>query len=152
MTKLTAGVLAALISMTCFAASLAAGEAIRINVDSDRIAIKGYDPVAYFTIGKPTKGDPRFEASWQEARWLFATAEHRNMFIADPDRYAPRYGGHCTVGLARGYLTTVDPEAWRIVDGKLYLTLTRKAQDIFAEDIPGTIEKAERNWQSFGRR
>ena len=154
MTNLTARPLikAILIFVTCLVGSLAEAQAIKVNTDANRIAINGYDPVAYFTLGSPMKGDPRFEAAWQEARWLFTTADHRDMFIANPDRYAPRFGGHCTVGLARGYLDTVDPEAWRIVDGRLYLTLTKRAQNILSEDVPGTIEKAERNWQALGQR
>jgi hypothetical protein len=137
---------------TMFVASLAVAEPIKINAGDNHIAIGGYDTVAYFTAGKPTKGDPRFEANWQEARWQFATAEHRDMFVRDPDRYAPRYGGFCAVGLARGYLATVDPQAWRLVDGKLFLTFTTKGQDIFQEDIAGTIANAEKNWETLGQR
>jgi hypothetical protein len=142
----------AVAAVTFLAASLAVAEPLKINAGNDHVAIGGYDTVAYFTMGKPTRGDPRFEASWQEARWQFASAEHRDMFVRDPDRYAPRYGGFCTVGLARGYLSTVDPEAWRIVDGRLFLTFMKKGQDIFQEDIAGTIEKAEKNWRTLGQR
>lgn len=139
-------------ALTAFATSPAAADAIRINAGDDHIAIAGYDAVAYYTLGKPTKGDPRFEANWQEARWHFATAEHRDMFVRDPDRYAPRYGGFCAVGISRGYLSMVDPEAWRIVDGKLFLTFAKKGQEIFQQDIAGTIGKAERNWETLGSR
>jgi hypothetical protein len=144
--------LTVLVAAIGFAAGVAAAEAMKVNVDDSYVAIGGYDTVAYFTLGKPTKGDPRFEANWQDARWQFVTAEHRDMFVRDPDRYAPRYGGFCAVGMARGYLSTVDPEAWRIVDGKLFLTFRKRGQEIFQEDIPGTIEKAEKNWQTLGQR
>jgi hypothetical protein len=142
----------ALAALVVIALSPARAGPIKVNADSGHIAIGGYDTVAYFTMGTPTKGDPRFEAHWQDARWQFATSEHRDMFVRDPDRYAPRYGGFCAVGLSRGYLSTVDPEAWRVVDGKLFLTFTKKGQDIFAEDIAGTIEKAENSWQALGPR
>jgi len=144
--------MAAFVVAICVFAPPAAAQGIKINVDADRIAIRGYDPVAYFTFGKATKGDPRFEAVWQEARWHFANAKHRDMFSAEPDRYAPRYGGHCTVGLSRGYLNTVDPEAWKIVEGRLYLNFSKKALDIMLEDTPGIVAKAEKNWPAVGRR
>lgn len=141
-----------LMAMAFLATSVVLAQPLRMNTDDNRVAIGGYDTVAYFTMGKPTKGDPRFEANWQDARWHFATAEHRDMFVRDPDHYAPRYGGFCAVGLSRGYLSIVDPEAWRVVGGRLFLTFTKKGQDIFQEDIAGTIQKAEKNWQTLGPR
>jgi hypothetical protein len=141
-----------LVAAVLFAAVPAAAGPIKVNANDDHVAIEGYDTVAYFTLRKPVKGDPRFEAHWQDARWQFATAEHRDMFQRDPDRYAPRYGGFCSVGISRGYLATVDPEAWRIVDDRLFLTHKKRGQEIFQEDIPGTIEKAEKNWLMLGQR
>lgn len=141
-----------LIVLGLAAAWPATADTIKVNADASHVAIGGYDTVSYFTLGKPTKGDPRFEVHWQGARWQFATAEHREMFARDPDRYAPRYGGFCAVGLSLGYLATVDPEAWRIVHGKLFLTHTMKGQELFEQDVAGTIDKAERNWPLLGQR
>ncbi len=133
-------------------ASLAVADSIKINADSAGVAISGYDTVAYFTLGKPIKGDQRFEVQWQEARWRFATADHRVLFLRDPDRYAPRFGGFCAVGLARGHLATVDPEAWRIVENKLFLMYSENSQHFFQKDIAGTIANAEKTWQTLGVR
>src|SRR5205807_871929 len=92
-----------------------------------RLAISGYDPVAYFTVGKPVPGQSEFEHSWHNARWRFASAAHRDAFAGNPDRYAPEYDGYCAGGIAlkSPHKDTVDPEAWAIVDGKLYLTHDR---------------------------
>ena len=88
---------------SAFAAILAASTAVageRINKDADGVAILGYDTVAYFTDGRPVKGSPDFEYVWQDARWRFASAEHRTLFASDPDRYAPQFGGFCTGAMA----------------------------------------------------
>ena len=85
------------------------------------IAIKGYDPVAYHQDGKPVKGSDEYEYTWKGAKWRFASAEHRDLFEADPDRYAPRYGGYCAWAVSQGYTASVNPQnAWSIVEGKLY--------------------------------
>ena len=86
------------------------------------MAIHGYDTVAYFTEGKAVKGSGEFEQVWQEVRWQFASATNRDRFTANPERFAPQYGGYCALGLSAGEYSDVDPEAWTIVDGKLYLT------------------------------
>jgi len=92
--------------------------------DEARLAISGYDPVAYFTDGKPVPGLTEFELVWHDARWRFASAGHRDLFVGDPHRYAPQYDGYCAGGVSSDapHKDTVDPEAWAIVDGKLYLT------------------------------
>ena len=87
------------------------------------VAIMGYDTVAYFTDGKPMKGSEEFSYDWLGTPWYFANAEHRDMFAADPGKYAPQFGGYCTLGIAfDGHVSeNIDPEtAWRIIDGKLY--------------------------------
>lgn len=94
------------------------------QADEPRLSISGYDPVAYFTDGKPVRGKAEFEHVWRKMRWRFASAEHRDLFIQDPQRYAPQYDGYCALGAAietAAHKDTVDPEAWAIVDGKLYL-------------------------------
>ncbi len=144
--------MAAILAASLFAVSLAIADPRKINTDENRVAIGGYDTVAYFTLAKPAKGEPRFEVVWAEARWRFASAEHRDMFLRDPDRYAPRFGGFCAVGLSRGHLATVNPEAWQIVDGKLFLTFSKKSLEELQQDIAGTVAKAEQNWPLFGQR
>ena len=92
--------------------------------DEPKLSISGYDPVAYFTDGRPVQGKAEFEYVWRKLRWRFASGEHRDLFIKDPQRYAPQYDGYCAMGAAdqaAAHKDTVDPEAWAIVDGKLYL-------------------------------
>src|SRR3974377_399911 len=98
-----------------------------------RLSIGGYDPVAYFTEGKPVPGKTEFEYVWHDLRWRFASAAHRDLFVKDPEHYAPQYDGYCAMGVADVFVgphkDTVDPEAWAIVDDKLYLTHTRRTLD-----------------------
>jgi hypothetical protein len=111
------------------------------------IAIKGYDPVAYFKEGKPVKGSNQYELNWRDARWRFASAEHRDLFKANPDNYAPRYGGYCAWAVSQGYTASVDPEnAWTIFEGKLYLNYNVDVKKTWQMDIPGNIKKADANW------
>jgi hypothetical protein len=106
-----------------FAASLpaASGGMKSIAVDSNKVAIRGYDTVAYFTEDKAVQGTSAYEYVWEDAKWWFASAEHRAMFVADPYRYMPQFGGYCAAAMASGMLFPADPEAWTIVNGKLYI-------------------------------
>lgn len=114
---------------------------------ADGIALGGTDPVAYFTQNKPTKGSSEFAVEWQGTTWYFASAEHRDLFTADPAAYAPQYGGFCAWGLAaKGGLYSTDPDAWHIENGKLYLNYNRSVQERWAKDIPGFIEVGDRRW------
>jgi YHS domain-containing protein len=110
------------------------------------IAIKGYDPVAYFTDAKAVKGSPAHQHAWRGATWHFASAEHRDAFAADPEKYAPRYGGFCAYGVAQGYKVQIDPEAWSIVDGVLYLNYSPSVKRDWLKDTTGYITKADANW------
>jgi hypothetical protein len=110
------------------------------------IATDGTDPTGYFTEGAPVAGDPAITLDWQGATWRFASAESRAMFEADPDRYAPRYGGYCAWAVAEGYTAPTMPEAWKIVDDRLYLNFSRRIQRRWEQDIPGNIARAEANW------
>ena len=116
------------------------------NVDWKGVAIKGYDPVAYFTEKMPVKGDSDFEYVWSGAKWRFASSDNLEMFKSDPDKYAPRYGGHCAYGVANNYLVKIDPEAWSVYEGRLYLNYSLKVREQWKEDIPGFIRKADANW------
>ncbi len=110
------------------------------------VAVGGYDPVAYFADGVPRKGDPEIALQHEGAMWWFATAENKALFAADPDKYAPQYGGYCAWAVASGYTAKGDPEAWRIVDGRLYLNYSKGVQRRWARDIPGNIAKGNANW------
>ncbi len=118
----------------------------QIATDEKGIAIKGYDAVAYFTEGRATKGNPEFAYSWRDTQWYFANARHREMFAADPEQYAPQFGGHCANGLSVGKVVVADPEQWTIVDGKLYMKFNRSARDRWRQDKDTKIIKAEKNW------
>ena len=109
-------------------------------------AVKGYDVVAYFLDGKPVAGSADFEHEWNGASWRFASAKHRDLFAADPERYAPQYGGYCAYAVSQEGTAPIDPQAWRIVDDKLYLNLNPDIQAIWTADIPGFIAKADQNW------
>jgi YHS domain-containing protein len=131
------------------AAILAAQAAVaaKPSVFADRDgAIRGYDPVAYFTQGAPVRGRPEFSHQWQGATWRFASAENRDKFAAAPEKFAPQYGGYCAYGVAGGYAVSIDPNAWSIVDGKLYLNYSLGVRKSWQADIPGYIRKADANW------
>jgi YHS domain-containing protein len=117
-----------------------------INTDKLGVAIKGYDAPAYFTTGKPVKGTEEFSYQWKEAVWWFSSREHRGLFAKEPERYAPRYGGYCAYAVSRGYTADIDPEAWTIVQGKLYLNFSKNVREKWRKDIPGNIRKANKNW------
>ena len=117
-----------------------------INKTSDGVAIKGYDPVAYFVDRKPVKGSREFEYFWMAAKWHFSSAEHRDLFIKNPEKYAPKYGGYCAYAVSQGTTADIDPDAWNIVDGRLYLNLSKTIRDKWSKDIPGYIKKADENW------
>jgi hypothetical protein len=123
----------------------------RINKNSEDVAIKGYDTVAYFTEGRAVKGKPEFEYVWQDARWWFAKPEHRDIFAGDPERYAPRYGGFCTGGLSLGYITQANPENWSIIDGLLYMNRSRPGRDRLRANPGPVIAAAEDSWVLYGR-
>jgi YHS domain-containing protein len=117
-----------------------------INVTAGSIAIKGYDPVAYFTDMKPVKGSPEFGYTWKGAKWRFSSAAHRDMFMAAPEKYAPRYGGYCAYAVSQGKIADIDPDAWTIYEGRLYLNLDKDVQKLWEKDKPGYIRKADENW------
>ena len=115
----------------------------------DGVAIRGYDPVAYFTDGKPVKGTAEWTADWQGARWWFASASHRDMFRQQPEKYAPLYGGFCAYGASEAHLSPTDPMAWSIVDGKLYLNYNLKVRSLWLPDTTTRIPAATAYWNSL---
>ncbi len=118
--------------------------------EEPKLSISGYDPVAYFPEGKPVQGKTEFEYLWHKLRWRFADGAHRELFVKDPDRYAPQYDGYCAMGVAWAdpHKDTVDPEAWAIVDGKLYLTHTPRSLDAWREKAAENIKTADANWST----
>ena len=113
----------------------------------DGVAIRGTDPVAYVTRGDATPGDPAIASDWNGARWHFASDAHRAAFVAEPGRYAPRYGGFCAWAVAeRGQLFSTQPENWAIVEGQLYLNFDDDIQRRWERDIPGFIARADVRW------
>ncbi len=113
------------------------------------VAIRGYDPVAYFTMSKAVEGDSAHSHTWLGATWHFVSEKHRDLFAESPISYAPQYGGHCSDGIAYDTITVnIDPDAWRIIDGKLYLNYDQGAAEEI-EEIPGQIERADANWQDL---
>lgn len=111
-----------------------------------RGAIDGYDPVAFFTEGRAVRGEEAYAWEWRGSRWLFAGAEHLESFRADPERYAPAYGGYCAYGMAGGYTAFTDPTAWSIVDGRLFLNFDHDVKAEWEADRPAMIERADANW------
>ena len=124
----------------------AAAKSDPINKDGIGIAIKGYDPVAYFTQSKPVKGSSSFTFQWMNATWWFANAQDRDEFSRTPEKYAPQYGGYCAYGISQGHAVSIDPEAWTIFEGKLYLNYSKGVQKTWSGAIPKYIDEADRNW------
>ncbi len=117
-----------------------------VHAAADRLALGSHDPVAYFTRNQPVAGDAAITLDWNGATWRFATAEHRAMFEANPQAYAPQFGGYCAWAASQGYIAPGDPTVWRIVDGRLYLNFNDRARMLWEQDIPGAIARGEANW------
>jgi hypothetical protein len=115
-----------------------------------RLAIGGYDTVAYFTDGTPVQGSPEYTTVWHDARWQFASAAHRDLFLSNPDHYAAKYDGHCALGVAveGGHEDSVDPQAWTIVDDKLYINHTTHWADVWRQNPTENISRADKNWST----
>jgi YHS domain-containing protein len=109
-------------------------------------AIHGYDAVAYFAQHKALKGDKNFKFQWRGADWYFASKQDLDLFAKSPEQYAPQYGGYCAYGLSEGHKAPTDPDAWTIVDGKLYLNYSTDVRAKWREDEKERIDKADKNW------
>jgi YHS domain-containing protein len=119
--------------------------------EKDGVALRGHDPVAYFSDNKPLKGSPEHQAEYKGSTFHFASKANRDAFVADPAKYAPQYGGFCAYGMASGYKAATDPAAFSIVDGKLYLNYNRDIQTQWRADRPGFIDKANGNWPAASK-
>jgi len=134
-----------LIVLAATAAPLAAASPVNKSFFGG-VAIEGYDPVAYFTDGRPVEGKKQFSHEWNGATWRFASAEHRDLFAAEPERYAPQYGGWCAYAVANNSTAGIDPEAWTIHDDKLYLNYDEEIQAKWLADRDAYIAQADVNW------
>ncbi|HYC83677.1 MAG TPA: YHS domain-containing (seleno)protein [Chryseosolibacter sp.] len=113
---------------------------------TDGVAIRGYDPVAYHTDGAPVAGSDAYTLEWRDATWKFATAENMAAFENNPEKYAPQFGGYCAYGVADDHKASTSPDAWTIVDGKLYLNYDKDVQALWKSKQSEFIETANRNW------
>ncbi|MCV6586689.1 MAG: YHS domain-containing protein [Marinibacterium sp.] len=134
----------AALSLAVATTSIAAG--VDVNATTTGLALRGYDPVAYFTDGAPTEGDLNITAVYNDATYRFASEENKATFEANPEAYAPAYGGFCAFGTAMGFKFDGDPEVWKIVDNRLYLNLSPAVQERWETDVPGFIDQAETQW------
>lgn len=118
-------------------------------VPGKRVALSGYDPVSYFVNGRPEKGSREFWVAFDDAVYLFNSANHRELFVADPERYAPQYHGYCTIKVSQGKRAEADPEAWAIMGGKLYVFRSKKGLARFNKDRAKVVTEANAAWQTL---
>ncbi len=146
--------LARVLGVVAMAGAVLAGGVMPVFADAtvntgyfEGVAIKGYDPVAYFTEGRAVKGSEKYSYDWLGTPWYFANAQHREMFQSNPISYAPQYGGYCAGEVVGGSVTVdIDPEAFKIIDGKLYLIYDKADAEDFAAHAADYIPKADANW------
>lgn len=131
--------------ITLYSVSLA-GAKPAVNTNKSGLALNGYDVVAYFRDDKPVMGQRKFSYMWMKATWYFSSKENLELFKEEPQKYAPKYGGYCAYAVGNDYTYPADPLAWKIVDGKLYLNANGEVQQLWMKDIPGYVEKADKNW------
>jgi YHS domain-containing protein len=138
--------LAAAFAFTLSAAPAYAEKAPVYTAFLSNVAVGGYDPVAYFTDGRPVRGSNAFRIVHQGFEYRFASQAHLDAFRANPSRYLPQYGGYCAWAVAQGNTASGDPRYWRIVEGRLYLNYNSDIQRQWEADIPGFIASANSNW------
>jgi YHS domain-containing protein len=134
-------------ALQAFVATLAL--AVGPAVAADRLGLKGYDPVAYFTDAKPTPGVSDFEYVWDGVRYRFATSQHRNMFITNPDKYAPQFGGLCAMNMSNGVRRESDPNYWVISNGVLYVFAGTSGLTRFRAEPDSYAARAASSWQTM---
>ncbi len=142
--------LAAMSVLLLITGAAAAAEAPQhINVDADGYSIDRYDPVAYFTAGRPVRGKAELHADYRGAKYSFSSTSNRDLFLANPDKYVPQYGGFCAYGAAHGGKSEVDPEVWEIVDGKLYLMISGGTMSVWQTKKNTYIQMADKAWHTI---
>lgn len=110
-------------------------------------AINGYDPVTYFTAGQVAKGDKSYTYSWKNATWYFSSAENLELFKSNPEKYAPQFGGYCAFAVSKGFTANTDPDAFKIINGKLYLFADKNVLEKWVEGGDESFKKCEENWK-----
>ena len=114
--------------------------------ETDGVALRGYDPVAYFVAAVPQKGQAQYSYEYKGSKFYFASDANRRAFMEAPEKYAPQFGGYCAYGTSQGYKVSTQPDAFAVVKDKLYLNYNKKVQEIWRQDVPGNIDRAEKNW------
>ena len=120
--------------------------AASINTNAEGVALKGYDAVAYFTQNQAVMGKSEIQDEWMGVRWYFANEEHKQAFIKNPEKYAPQYGGYCAFAVSQGSKADIDPDAWTVIDGKLYLNVNQAVRTRWLQNSAVYIQKADENW------
>jgi hypothetical protein len=139
----------AVLSLATFALFLASAPASQVWADGPRLALKGYDPVAYFTEGRPVPGLAEYEYAWDEARYRFSSEKNMSLFTTEPDRYAPQFAASCAGGVSLGVKVEADPENWLIHDGRLFVFSVPQARDKFEADAEAKTALADANWRKL---
>ena len=129
---------------TCLAGSSA-------NVDPQGVGLQGYDPVAFFTDGKPVLGKEEFHSSYHDVIYRFASAEHQSLFEKTPVAYEPQFGGYCAYGVSKGHLAPVKIDAFQIVNGRLVMQYDSEVQKLFNEDQRANLEAADKQWPELSK-
>lgn len=147
--KLRRREIVALMSLACLSGAVSAASSIYDAAKGP--AVSGFDVVSYFLDGEPRLGDARHTADWNGATWHFASEQHRDLFAATPDRFAPQYGGHCSFAMSNDEFAPGDAKRWRIVDDKLYLNANLIAQKLWERNIPVRVKSADGYWPAKRR-
>jgi YHS domain-containing protein len=140
-----------LLSLFVTAAAVADPPIAAVNTEHG-LAVKGYDPVSYFTTGKPTPGLAEFSITYREAAYRFSSAENRDRFIAMPEKFVPQYGGYCALAMSLNKIADIEPDQWAIVNDKLYLNNGFIAQSLWSLDKSGNIVRGDQNWPLIPKR
>lgn len=147
--KLSKFTKSAALALSLLTASYGFAADIDMNANQNDVAISGYDTVAYFSKGKAVEGSYKYTATYKNAIYQFSSAKNRDLFRSNPEQYAPQFGGFCAMGVALEKKLDVDPKAFKIVDGKLYLNLNPAVQKKWLTDVPAYIDTAENNWSDI---
>ena len=123
-----------------------------ISRTKQNVAIEGYDTTAYFTAGRPMKGDPKISYRWSGVTWLFASQDAKKMFMQKPDKYIPQFGGYCANGLSDGHKIEGDPKNWRIIDGKLYLYFSQYGREQWSGNVKPLLDMAGETWHDLSEK
>ena len=139
----------ALLSLAALAAAVSQNAVAGDFNETDGVAIRGFDPVAYVADHEATQGVAEYTSTYKGSVFRFKNAANRDAFIADPQKYAPQYNGYCAFGVSRGYKAVTSPDAFSVVDGKLYLNYNAEVKTMWTKDVPGYIAKADAQWAAI---